>query len=78
MRFFLFVLCTIILVQSALAQATAKPNIVLVFADDLGWKDVGIQGSDFIETPNLDRLAKAGMVFNSGYSAAGNCAPSRA
>ena len=54
------------------------PNIVLIFADDLGWKDVGYQGSDFMETPNIDRLAKRGMVFTAGYAAAGNCAPSRA
>lgn len=55
-----------------------KPNIVLIFADDLGWKDVGYQGSDFMETPNIDRLAKEGMVFTCGYAAAGNCMPSRA
>jgi arylsulfatase A-like enzyme len=55
-----------------------RPNIVLIFADDLGWKDVGYQGSDFHETPNIDRLAREGMVFTNGYAAAGNCAPSRA
>lgn len=55
-----------------------KPNIVLILADDLGWKDVGYQGSDFMETPNIDRLAKQGMVFTAGYAGAGNCAPSRA
>ncbi len=63
---------------AATASAAAKPNIVLIFADDLGWKDVGYQGSDFMETPNIDRLAKQGMVFTAGYAAAGNCAPSRA
>jgi hypothetical protein len=60
------------------AAFAAQPNIVLIFADDLGWKDVGYQGSDFMETPNLDQLAKEGMVFTHGYAAAGNCAPSRA
>jgi arylsulfatase A-like enzyme len=50
----------------------------LIFADDLGWKDVGYQGTDFNETPNIDRLASQGMVFGAGYAAAGNCAPSRA
>jgi arylsulfatase A-like enzyme len=60
------------------ADVSTKPNIVLIFADDLGWKDVGYQGSDFYETPNLDKLAKEGMVFTAGYAAAGNCAPSRA
>lgn len=63
--------------QTAIAQ-TRPPNIVLILADDLGWKDVGYQGSDFYETPNLDRLAKSGMVFSQAYAGAGNCAPSRA
>lgn len=61
-----------------LLPAAERPNIILIFADDLGWKDVGWQGTDFYETPHLDALAKQGMVFTSGYSAAGNCAPSRA
>lgn len=60
------------------AQTRRQPNIILIFADDLGWKDVGYQGSDFYETPNIDRLAKAGMVFTQAYAGAGNCAPSRA
>jgi arylsulfatase A-like enzyme len=60
------------------AFASAPPNIVLIFADDLGWKDVGYQGSDFYETPHLDRLAKTGLVFTDAYASAGNCAPSRA
>ena len=71
----------LLLIASILALAEAgwtKPNIILVFADDLGWSDVGYQGSDFYETPNLDALAKEGMVFSAGYAAAGNCAPSRA
>jgi len=55
-----------------------RPNIVLILADDLGWRDVGYQGTDFYETPNIDRLAKAGMVFTEAYAGAGNCAPSRA
>lgn len=58
--------------------AAQRPNIVLIFADDLGWQDTGFSGSDFYETPNLDRLAKEGMVFRQAYAAAGNCAPSRA
>jgi arylsulfatase A-like enzyme len=58
--------------------ATAQPNILLIFADDLGYKDTGFTGSDFYETPNLDQLAARGMVFNQAYAGAGNCAPSRA
>ncbi len=60
------------------ADAPKKPNIVFILADDLGWKDVAYQGSDFHETPNLDALAKQGMVFSNAYAGAGNCAPSRA
>ena len=58
--------------------AERPPNIVFILADDLGWKDVGYQGSDFMETPNIDQLAREGMVFTAGYSNAGNCVPSRA
>ena len=58
--------------------APRAPNIVVIFADDLGYQDTGFTGSDFYETPNLDRLAARGMVFHHAYAAAGNCAPSRA
>jgi arylsulfatase A-like enzyme len=58
--------------------AASRPNIVLIFADDLGWRDVGYQGATFYETPNLDRFAGEGMVFSDAYAAAANCAPSRA
>jgi len=58
--------------------AEQRPNIVLIYADDLGWKDVGYQGSDFYETPHLDKLAAESVVFSSGYACGANCAPSRA
>lgn len=57
---------------------TRKPNIILIFADDLGYKDLGMNGSDFYETPHIDHLAKEGMQFQNAYSSAANCAPSRA
>lgn len=60
------------------AADQAKPNIILIFADDLGWKDTGYNGTDFYQTPHLDALAREGMVFHHAYAAAGNCAPSRA
>src|SRR5688500_3447999 len=62
------------------AQTTppSKPNIIFILADDLGWTDVGCNGSTYYETPNIDRLAKEGMRFTSGYTAAPNCAPTRA
>jgi len=58
--------------------ATERPNILFVYIDDMGWKDTGFAGSDFYETPHLDRLAGEGMVFTDAYSCAANCAPARA
>jgi len=55
-----------------------KPNILFVYIDDMGWRDVGFMGSDYYETPNLDRLASQGMIFTNAYSCAANCAPARA
>ena len=65
---------------SVLSFSTAqqKPNVLLINIDDMGWKDVGFMGSDFYETPNIDALSAAGIVFNNGYTSAANCAPSRA
>ncbi len=58
--------------------AVDTPNILFIFMDDYGWKDTGFMGSDFYETPHLDKLASEGMVFTNAYSAAANCAPARA
>ncbi len=58
--------------------AAQRPNIILIVADDLGWRDLGFMGSHFYETPQLDKLAKQSLVFTNGYAAAANCAPSRA
>ncbi|HEY3042760.1 MAG TPA: sulfatase [Vicinamibacterales bacterium] len=68
----------LLLAGSAPPRAATRPNLLLVYADDLGWKDVGYQGTDFYETPNIDRLAREGMIFTQSYAGAGNCAPSRA
>ncbi|MCK0158044.1 sulfatase [Cellulophaga sp. F20128] len=59
-------------------SSDSSPNIILINIDDLGWKDLGFQGSDYYETPNLDALSQKGMVFTNGYAGAANCAPSRA
>lgn len=55
-----------------------KPNIVFILADDLGWTDLGVTGSDYYETPHIDRLAAEGLLFDNAYAAAANSAPSRA
>ncbi|MCB8932515.1 MAG: sulfatase [Chthonomonadaceae bacterium] len=54
------------------------PNIVLLFVDDMGWMDLACQGSDFYETPNIDRLARQGVRFTNAYAAAPVCSPTRA
>ena len=55
-----------------------QPNIVFLYADDLGYTDLSCQGSNFYETPHIDRLAREGMTFTQAYAGAANCAPSRA
>ncbi|MBM4258432.1 MAG: hypothetical protein FJ147_21365 [Deltaproteobacteria bacterium] len=61
-----------------LALAERLPNMVVLYADDLGWGDVGFNGRKEWQTPHLDRLAQQGMVFTRWYAAATVCAPSRA
>lgn len=56
----------------------AKPNILFILCDDLGYADVGFNGSKDIQTPNLDNLAKNGTIFTSAYVAHPFCGPSRA
>lgn len=55
-----------------------KPNIIIVLTDDQGWADVGFNGATDIPTPNLDRIAKEGVVFTNGYVSHPYCSPSRA
>ncbi len=57
--------------------AHAQPNIVHIFADDLGWGSVGYNGQSLIKTPNIDALANGGMKFNNAYAAT-VCGPARA
>ncbi len=67
--------------QPARARATESerpPNIILFLVDDLGWADLGCQGSSFYETPRIDRLAAEGIRFTGAYSACPVCSPSRA
>lgn len=62
----------------SLAQNASSPNVVIIFADDLGYGDLGTYGHPTIMTPNLDRMAAEGMKFTQFYSAASVCTPSRA
>ncbi len=60
------------------AAEAARPNVVLILVDDLGWTDFGCYGSDLYETPHIDRLARDGMRFTAAYSACTVCSPTRA
>ncbi len=69
-------LATVLLIGSAHAD---PPNIVIIFTDDWGYGDLGIHNAlDDVATPNLDRLARDGVLFTDGYITAPQCAPSRA
>lgn len=59
-------------------EAKSRPNIVFILVDDMGWTDAHCLGSAFYHTPNIDRLAKLGTRFTSGYAAGPVCSPTRA
>ena len=64
--------------QVTTEKTKKKPNVLFILVDDLGFKDLSCTGSTFYETPNIDRIAEEGMVFNQGYAASRVCSPSRA
>ena len=72
-------LYALLLLSCSIGSLSAKdqPNIIFIFIDDLGWKDVGCYGNDFIETPRIDRLAAEGVRFTDFYAAGAVCSPTR-
>jgi arylsulfatase A-like enzyme len=80
MRFpktFLLIIFAALLCRNAAAAKTSKPNIVYIYADDLGYGDVSCYGATRIKTPNIDQLAKEGIRFTDAHSASSTCTPSR-
>jgi len=77
-RLFLIAFTIVYTLSFGKSNAQDKPNIVFIMIDDLGWKDLGYMGSNYYETPNIDRLAGQGMIFTNAYANAANCAPTRA
>ncbi|MCE9525253.1 MAG: sulfatase, partial [Planctomycetales bacterium] len=79
-RIFLGTIVALLLACAAhdnLAAADARPNIVLIIADDMGWEDCGSYGNKRIKTPQLERLAKEGMRFENMILTCSSCSPSR-
>ena len=79
LRRFLTVLVGCLLGTHAFAAALAKPNLIVIYTDDHGYADLGIQGvlTD-LKTPHIDALARSGVLAKHGYSTAPQCVPSRA
>ena len=65
-------------ISTSLAQKDSRPNVLFILVDDYGWADVGVYGSNFYETPNIDKLAGRGIKFNNAYTASPVCSPTRA
>ena len=72
---FLFVAAWLL---APVAAFSAQPNLVIFYADDLGWGELGCQGNSQIPTPHIDAIARDGVRFTNGYVAATYCSPSRA
>ena len=64
--------------QPAAGMAAERANVILFLVDDLGWRDLGCQGSTYYRTPNIDRLAARGIRFTDAYAACAVCTPTRA
>jgi uncharacterized sulfatase len=78
--YFCLIAVSLLYVKVTFAQKTlgSSPNIVILYADDLGWSDLACYGNKFHHTPNLDKLAAEGMRFTNAYAAAPICSASRA
>lgn len=77
MKKIVFTLIMIVIFNLGIAKAQKKPNFIFFIVDDLGWGDLSISGSQFYETPNIDRLAENGVRFENSYTAHPRCVPAR-
>ena len=76
-RYIHFTLALVALFVAASSRAADRPNILLLYADDLGFGDVSCYGATKIQTPNIDRLAREGLRFTDGHCGSSTCTPSR-
>lgn len=63
--------------QSISAQKKAQPNVIIIYTDDVGYGDIGCYGATKIRTPNIDRIAKEGIMFTNAHATSSTCTPSR-
>ncbi len=76
-KYSLFILISLAIFSCSDNDKEILPNVVFILADDLGYGEIGILGQKKIETPNIDKLAKSGMILTNHYSGSPVCAPSR-
>jgi arylsulfatase A-like enzyme len=76
MKFFINLFASLVVLQAGVF-AQQKPNIVIIYADDLGYGDISAYGATKIHTPNIDKLAKAGLSFSNAHASSATCTPSR-
>ena len=73
-----FAMCSMATAADLTDQPSPPPNVLFIMADDLGWRDTGVYGSTFYETPHIDALARSGMRFTDAHAANPLCSPTRA
>ena len=78
LRIILLLLFCLLMLKTNAGFKKQIPNVVFILIDDLGWQDLHCYGSDFYETPNIDKLRSEGMMFTNAYSACPVCSPTRA
>ena len=78
MRSVVLAAVAVFMLVAAGTSSAAQPNVLIFYADDLGWGETGVQGCKDIPTPHIDSIAKNGVRFTQGYVAATYCSPSRA
>ena len=70
-------IATLVAMMCAGPVRAEKPNVVIIYGDDVGFADVGFGGSKMIPTPNIDMLARGGLIFTDGHCSSSVCSPSR-
>jgi len=77
MKSMICVLTILTLLTVTVARAAEKPNVVIIYGDDVGYGDVGAYGAKLIPTPNIDKFAREGLLFTDGHCSAATCTPPR-